>query len=522
MGKTLRPEQRAAIEKIFELFRSKKRLLFQLPTGGGKTFTFCSLANIIHEKKSDIRILFLVHRKKLMQQAANEMWTVYKKKMGIISAEHPLVRSNNFFIAMAETLFRRIQKNKNYLDRIDLVVVDEAHRGEFKKLLPLFPESKILGVTATPISSDIRTPLCDFYEDIIVGQQIKELIDLGSLTPNITIPDYGTMDKAVFANSKGKNGDYNEKVMSKEFGKNRNVQNCVDVYNKYCFAEKTIVFNCSIEHCDLVNNAFLTAGINSKTIHGKMKDSDIDAVIRWFERTDNAVLQSVDLVTTGLDVPSIKNVILNRSTTSLALYLQMCGRGSRIYNGKKLFKIIDLGGNYFEHGDWADERDWRYIFEYPKMPKESDGVAPMKECPQCFALLYTSTTICKHCGYEFPDKTIVDGKVMQLQVAINNTPFEFDINGTVAQVAENGYNRFYGIHSIKSNLLSSYANDVLKIDVMTDEAYYTLLSIYKDACNNWCKAQNQAWTAFVENYCTEVFEKEVERIYNFSPLKLSL
>lgn len=515
MAKKLRPEQTQAIQTIFDKFKSKRSLVFQLPTGGGKTFTFCSLANIIHEQKPIIKILFLVHRKKLLLQAASEMYSVYNKKMSVIDASTQLVPSNNFYIAMAKTLYRRLTRNPSYLEHMDLVVIDEAHRGEFKKLLPLFPSSKILGVTATPISSDIRSPLNSFYEDIIEGQQISELISLGSLTPNITITDYSSADTSTFASKKTKSGDYSERFMGNEFSKHKNITNTVDVYKKLCLGEKTIIFNCSIDHSDKVNKAFLEAGFFAKVIHGKMKENDIEDTISWFENTPNAILNSVDLVTTGLDVPSIKNVILNRSTTSLALYLQMCGRGSRRYEDKEQFKIIDLGGNYYQHGDWSDNRNWRYLFENPDQPRDDKGVPPMKDCPECMAMLYASAMRCFNCGYVFPDKTIYDGKPISLEVKRNNTPFQISLDQIKQTVAANNYNRFYGLHKIKTKLLTDYSKNTLEIELMTPEAYYMLLEDFKKSAAEYCKSQKIRMTAFVENYIFEVFDAEVKRIYNF-------
>jgi predicted nucleic acid-binding Zn ribbon protein len=81
----------------------------------------------------------------------------------------------------------------------------------------------------------------------------------------------------------------------------------------------------------------------------------------------------------------------------------MCGRGSRPYEGKQDFIIIDLGANAIELGDWCQPRDWNHIFHHP--PKAMDGVAPVKNCPACSAIIPIQTRICPYCLFEIKPKT---------------------------------------------------------------------------------------------------------------------
>ncbi len=126
------------------------------------------------------------------------------------------------------------------------------------------------------------------------------------------------------------------------------------------------------------------------------------------------VLNNVDVLTTGYDEWSIETVIVNRATKSLPLWLQMCGRGSRIVPRgvdavKDFFSIIDMGGNTFEHGFWENTRE----FSLTHKTKTEEGVAPVKTCNEeetdinrklgCGAIVHASVPICKHCGYVFPE-----------------------------------------------------------------------------------------------------------------------
>jgi len=88
--------------------------------------------------------------------------------------------------------------------------------------------------------------------------------------------------------------------------------------------------------------------------------------LKWFKKTKSAILTSVSILTTGFDEPTVQTVILNRATTSLTLYHQMIGRGSRRLPQKKNFNIVDLGNNTDRFGEWHKPVDWQQVFDHPE------------------------------------------------------------------------------------------------------------------------------------------------------------
>ena len=98
--------------------------------------------------------------------------------------------------------------------------------------------------------------------------------------------------------------------------------------------------------------------------------------------------------------PDIEVVILYRATTSLALYLQMCGRGSRVTDNKKSFTILDFGNNVKRLGFWHEDRVWS--LKNPPKKKKGEEVPAVKECPQCDRLVPVAVSICPFCGFVFP------------------------------------------------------------------------------------------------------------------------
>jgi superfamily II DNA or RNA helicase len=135
------------------------------------------------------------------------------------------------------------------------------------------------------------------------------------------------------------------------------------------------------------------------------------------------IMVNCGILTTGYDHPPIECVIMNRATMSIPLWLQCCGRGSRLSPGKEEFILIDMGGNVDRLGRWEEPRDWKYHFFHPKKAGQTQP-APVKECPECESILPARTMKCDYCGYEFPESEreteAIEGELVALKKAPNN------------------------------------------------------------------------------------------------------
>ena len=179
--KTLYDYQQNDLDTIFDYLDSAPtdtNLLYQLPTGGGKTVVFSEIAKRYIATKGK-KVVVLTHRIELSTQTSKmlEGFGVHNK---IINSDvKSLEDQEDFscFVAMVETLNNRLQEEKVSLDNIGLVIIDEAHYNSFRKLMKFFKHAVILGVTATPLSSNIKLPMKDHYKKLIVGESITSLID---------------------------------------------------------------------------------------------------------------------------------------------------------------------------------------------------------------------------------------------------------------------------------------------------------------------------------------------------------
>jgi superfamily II DNA helicase RecQ len=137
-----------------------------------------------------------------------------------------------------------------------------------------------------------------------------------------------------------------------------------------------------------------------------------DEIIHWFKNEKDAILINTNVFTTGFDVDDVEVVVVNRATKSLALWIQMVGRGSRITNKiyKDSFTVIDLGQNIYEHGMWSKKRDWKKWFYSPgPRLKNNRDLLSTWECEYCGSLNIMGEIICDFCKAE-KLTAVVDGK----------------------------------------------------------------------------------------------------------------
>lgn len=364
-GKQLYHYQKGAIQKIFHCFESAVddyHLLYQLPTGGGKTVIFSEIVSQ-YLKTQNKKVLVMTHRIELCKQTSNVL-SEFGVRNKVVDSKAKLDDQNEYdcFVAMVETLNNRLKDDKLDISDIGLVIIDEAHYNSFTKLFKFFEKSFILGVTATPLSSNIELPMTDNYNELIVGESIESLIENNFLAKaNMFSYNVGLTSLVV-----GANGDYTVKSSEDLYTNNEMLSKLMDAYNERCMNKKTLIFNNGINTSLFVYDLFKRAGLPIAHLDNTTTKKERSSILKWFKETPNAILTSVSILTTGFDEPSVEAIILNRATKSLTLYYQMIGRGSRIFKNKNSFDVVDLGNNFHRFGPWGSTNlDWYRIFKYP-------------------------------------------------------------------------------------------------------------------------------------------------------------
>ncbi len=363
--KTLYDYQLEDLNKIFESLDELKEggnLLYQLPTGGGKTVVFSEITRR-YIKETKKKVVVLTHRIELSRQTANMLHGFGVSNKVINSDVKELVDQDEFmcFVAMVETLNNRLQEEKVKIDNIGLVIIDEAHYNSFRKLFKHFENATILGVTATPLSSNIKLPMKDNYKKLIVGKSIKSLIKKGFLA-KANLHNY---DVSLRSLKLGIHGDYTVKSSEELYGNQNMLGKLVTAYEQIAKGTKTLIFNNGINTSVYVCETFKKAGYNIRHLDNRNTTAERKEILDWFSKTPGAILTSVSILTTGFDEPSVETIMLNRATRSLTLYFQMIGRGSRVLPNKREFNVVDLGNNIARFGPWDEPVDWQEIFHFP-------------------------------------------------------------------------------------------------------------------------------------------------------------
>ena len=363
--KALYDYQKRDLAEIFDRIDNESddyNLLYQLPTGGGKTVIFSEIVRkYIKEKKK--KVVILTHRIELCKQTSKMLNGFDVKNKVINSKVKELDDQNEFecFVAMVETLNNRLQDDKLELEDIVLVIIDEAHYNSFRKLFKYFNHCFILGVTATPLSSNFKLPMKDNYKELIVGDSITSLVSKGFLAQAVT----HTYDVGLSGLTIGMNGDYTVKSSEKLYIDTNMQEKLLQSYNDVCKGKKVLIFNNGIRTSIEVEETFKRAGLEIRHLDNTNTKEERKEILKWFKNKPDAILTSVSILTTGFDEPSVDCIILNRATKSLTLYYQMIGRGSRILENKNEFNIIDLGNNVARFGLWNEPVDWQQVFRSP-------------------------------------------------------------------------------------------------------------------------------------------------------------
>jgi superfamily II DNA or RNA helicase len=365
IDKELYEYQQEDIDKIFKVLEAhpeRYNLLYQLPTGGGKTVIF---SQIVREyiQRTNKKVLILTHRIELCKQTSRMLtgFGVHNKIINSSIKELPDQDEYMCFVAMVETLNNRLNDDKVELDNLGMVIIDEAHYNSFRKLFKFFNKCFILGVTATPLSSNIKLPMKDNYRELIVGDSISSLISKGFLAKANTY----SYDVGLSTLKVGINGDYTVKSSEELYSNFSMQEKLLDAYMEKSQGKKTLIFNNGINTSKEVYETFRNAGFDVRHLDNTTSKQDRKDILRWFRKKPDAILTSVSILTTGFDEPTVESIILNRATKSLTLYYQMIGRGSRVLPGKSEFTVIDLGNNAARFGLWSAPIDWKQIFRSP-------------------------------------------------------------------------------------------------------------------------------------------------------------
>lgn len=406
-----RDYQVEAIKSIEEAIKDgKKRILLAMATGTGKTRTAIALMYRLLKHKRARRILYLVDRNSLGQQTADAIKDNKIGNLSIASIygvkelkDKLPDASTKIQIATVQGMIKRLfynddKEEKPSVGQYDFIIVDEAHRGyaedkelsekeyhfydqndyvsQYRRVVDYF-DATAIGMTATPAlqTTDIfGKPVYSYsyqqavLDNYLVDHDAPTIIKTKLSQEGIHFKKGAEIDlfdqssesiksEKLPDNMNFEVKDFNKRVITESF--NRVVcdylaQNCLNPNDPEL--GKTLIFAATDSHADMVvrllKESFKNAGnpVDDDAIEkitGSIRHPNNEIKLFKNEKNPNIAV-TVDLLTTGVDVPEITNLVFLRRVQSRILYEQMLGRATRLCPEihKSVFNIYDAVGIY--------------------------------------------------------------------------------------------------------------------------------------------------------------------------------
>lgn len=390
--KQARYYQELAVNRAVEaIANGKQRVLLTLATGTGKTFIAFQIAWKLFKSrwtqqkdgKRQPRILFLADRNILANQAyldfgAFDAAALVRINPRDIAKRGEVPKNGSVFFTIFQT-FMSGEGGNHYFgeyerDFFDLVIIDECHRGgandesTWRGILDYFSNAVHLGLTATPKVTD-NANTYDYFGDAVFTYSLKEGIQDGFLTPfkvkriQTTIDEYVyTSDDEVLEGEVEEGhvyteSDFNKRIVIEERERKR-VKDMLAAINP---KEKTIVFCANQAHAamirDLINQESKNPSVDY-CVRVTANDGVIgDTFLKQFQDNDKSIptiLTTSQKLTTGVDARNVRNIVLMRPVNSMIEFKQIIGRGTRLFEGKNFFTIVDFVNAYqnFNQPSW--------------------------------------------------------------------------------------------------------------------------------------------------------------------------
>ena len=367
---SLREYQNKSKSEIYKAWNNSSSVLFQMPTGTGKTRLFVSIIKDIQRvssvQKKRIGVLVLAHREELIEQIDQTLSLKYGIAHGIIKAGYEEDDRFPVQVASVQSLNRRLEhwKKKSF----DYIIIDEAHHAiasTYQTICKAFPKANILGVTATPcrLGGD---SLRSIFGTLVLSQSVSKFINEGYLSDYkyYSIKPESSIQRDLDNISEFSiEGDYSDRAMMKICDTPKIRAGILDAYIKYANGKKGIIYTINQKHNQNICEDFQQKGYKIKSIDSKTKASERKQIVSDFKAGKVDIICNVNIFSEGFDCPDIEFILLARPTCSLSLYLQQVGRGLRPHENKTEAIIIDNVGSYNKFGLPSANRKWRYHFE---------------------------------------------------------------------------------------------------------------------------------------------------------------
>lgn len=326
-------------------------------TGTGKTMV-AAFDYKEQIKNGDKKLLFLAHRKEILDQSLYTFRNVLKdQNFGELWVGNDKPVDNTHIFASIQTLTSSDNYKKFSEDYFDYIVIDESHHASastYLKIIEHYKPEILLGLTATPERMDGKSIL-EYFDNTIASEiRLADAIDRKLLSP---FHYFGVTDREDISHLKWSRGGYEVSELENVYTKSKQrVQVILDSMNRYLNDVETfkgLGFCVSIKHADFMANSFNKVGIPSISLHSNTNQAERDSVKRKLQTGEINCIFIVDLFNEGVDIPDIDTVLFLRPTESMTIFIQQLGRGLRLSEEKEALTVLDFVGQAHVNYDFS-------------------------------------------------------------------------------------------------------------------------------------------------------------------------
>jgi len=445
MTPTLRPYQQAGVAALrVQVGAGHKRVILTCPTGGGKTVLAAYI--ILSALSFGQRILFIVHRLELIEQAIAQLAKWGVTDVGVIRSDDKRTNAQApVQVATIQTLRRRLSDPPF----ADMIFIDECHLAgadSYKAVLAIYLEAVVIGLTATPCRLDGK-PLGvpdGVFDSMVHAATYAELIADGFIVKPVC---YGTVHVPQLDKVHTEHGDYKIDELESVMLEADVLGDTVQEYLTRLRDRRTVIFACTVRHSKSIVDRLLAAGVKAAHVDADTPMVDRQDISKRLDWGQLEVVSNVGIYTEGWDQPCVKGLMIARPTKSLVLLRQMAGRVLRPWcdstpphrawrpgDGQPMSPIIiDQGQNLERHGMPHDDIAWALdgIAKNPRKHKPT-------KCIKCQA--YINHYPCEACGYAPPvSPRVVEDRSKKLVEVEFNDPRRSSFNALVEKARLLGY-----------------------------------------------------------------------------------
>lgn len=402
MSVELRPYQRELVDGALFHMRAGRSVMAQAPTGAGKTVIGAVAAQEFLARTGGA-LHWLTHRQELAEQSQERLGAGFED-LHVWSSP---VRLRNI-----------IKKNALFAGADDLLVADEAHHASADIWLDCIEAFKaagaaVLGLSATPWRMSAREGLCDVFDALVAGPQVRELVRDGYLAP-LTVKCL--RGRGIVGEGETAGGEFSEAATMRANDSRILIESGIDAYLEHYAGARAVAYCVGVEHARAVWRYARSRGVSAELVlgGGSRKDKRArDAAVARFKTGESVLLVNCQVLTEGFDVPDAEIALILRPTKSLSLWLQMCGRVARLKgldaDGRQRGGVV-LDAGQIKTGRWG----LRFNAEVHGLPSayrrwslnprgggKGGEPPPGLSCSACGEVNHAAAHWCGGCGLSF-------------------------------------------------------------------------------------------------------------------------